>query len=397
MPTGVLDSLHLRSHLRVHHMRVPEGKSHVASFRRRRRAALVLSPVMVGALLLPGLAGHASAATQGGISPTKEVVVNPGWVIDTIVSANATIKVFGRSGQTFTAPTEVAGTYSFSTTSPDLKKAPAAAAGTQNSAVAALIALGVDPATALREFGGLDSLDGSTPDSDQAIAAAAIAAASTPTQAATSPSRDSVSLAGPVRPGTAALVTEAVTVSRTVPYDIQCITVDIDSHLLQGQGCSTLYVVWANGADWFFANKYKFSMQSTSTRYPFPIRLKGVDWRLAFSSTGGNQLYDWDPSSTRPVGSCATLTVGSAGDPAHGNASISISATICPDSEGPWGPINSYQSGSQWNGFEGGAIGGEGDWEATIGTQELHNPATASASHTSSYNLYVTCGLDPCP
>lgn len=166
-------------------------------FRRRRRGAIVLSPMIVGALLLPGIAAPASAATAGGASPNSEVALRPGWVVDTLKSGGIIVKAFGRAGQTFTAPMESAGTYSFSMTSPDLKKTNAAAAGTQNSAVAALIALGVDPATALREFGALDSLDGSTPDSDQDLAAAAVAATSTSTSDAAVLGRASVSLAAP--------------------------------------------------------------------------------------------------------------------------------------------------------------------------------------------------------
>jgi hypothetical protein len=144
--------------------------------------------------------------------------------------------------------------------------------------------------------------------------------------------------------------------------------------------------VWANGADWFFANKYKLSAQSTSTSL-FPLRLRSAAWRLSWAAN--NSLYDWDPAGSQTIGSCYTVTIGSQGDPAHGGFGISISAPICPDSIGAWGPINATQSGAIWNGQEAGTA-----FEAAIGTQELHNPANASSSHSSTYSISWSCGLD---
>lgn len=345
----------------------------------RRRLTFALS--LLFAFMVPG--GPAAAAgtdstgatATGGYTRISEVSVRPGWVIDTYASSNAIVRTFVRGGSSVSAPSVASttgfGSTAFSIASPDLKRDPSAAADPQNSAVGGLIALGVDPQTALREFGGLDTLDGSTPASDQSLADAAGADASFASYRTPSPE---------VQP------TNAVTVSTTVPYDTQCATINAQNGLVQGYGCSTLYVVWANGGDWFFANKYKLSAQSTSTS-PFPLRLRSVAWRLSFAAN--NVLYDWDPAGSQTIGSCSTVTISSQGDPAHGGFGISISSQICPDSIGAWGPINATQSGAIWNGREAGTA-----FEAAIGTQELHNPSNVSSSHSSTYSISWSCGLD---
>jgi hypothetical protein len=348
--------------------------------RHRVRGRAVATLTLLLAVALPGGSAFAaspdgSSVAAAGFARTSEVMVRPGWAIDTYTSSKGTVRTFGRAGSSASVPSAAAragfGSSEFSLTSPDLKKDLTAAAGQQNSAVGALIALGVDPQVALREFGGLDTLDGSTPASDQALASA---------------QGPTVSFASYRAPSPEAAPTSGVAVSTTVPYDTQCATIDTQNHRVQGYGCSTLYVVWANGSDWFFANKYKLSAQSTSTSL-FPLRLRSVAWRLSFAAN--NNLYDWDPSGSQSIGSCFTVTIGSQGDPAHGGFGISIAAQICPDSIGAWGPINATQSGAIWNGAESGTA-----FEAAIGTQELHSPANASASHNSTYSITFSCGLD---
>jgi hypothetical protein len=356
-----------------------------------------LRALLVGASLLTisgSVVSPASATSSGGTVMSSTVQVAPGWVVSTIHADGRTIKTYGRSGQSVQAVAAGADSVSYSITSPDPKKDPGAAAASGNSAVAALIALGVDPATALREFGSLDTLDGTTPTSDAELAAAAIARIGSAGNGTLSAGAVAPRLLSPAGPAGVLRPADAVTVSATVPYDTQCATVNERNGLIQGMGCSNLFVVWANGADWFFANKYKFSAQSTSTRLVGPLRLQQVKWRLAFSSTGSNQLFDWDPSAAVPKGSCSTTGVSSGGDPAHGNVGISISGTVCPDKLDLWGPLTSSQSGAYWIGNEGGVLGGPGDWEAAVGTQELHSPAGSSASHTSVFNIIYSCGFD---
>jgi hypothetical protein len=262
------------------------------------------------------------------------------------------------------------GATSFSISSPDLKKGSASPAGPQNSAVAALIALGADPQTALSQFGSLDTLDGSTPSSDVTLAAAATGPA--------------ITLASYRAPSAAPPVINAV--STTTPYDTQCATINTEKGLVQGYGCSTLYLVYANGGDWFFNSKYKLSAQSTSTAL-FPLRLRSVAWRLGWATN--NLIYDWDPSSSNPIGNCETVTSSLGAALPYVSSGISISSQICPSTFGPWGPITNLQSGAVWDGAESGTA-----FEAAIGTQQMHDPANASSSHTSTYSITWNCGLD---
>jgi hypothetical protein len=318
----------------------------------------------------------------------SEQVHKPGWVIDKFADSSTTVRAFGRAGSSvhFDAGIEKgkSGSLSFTMDSPPGLKKNAAPEGGSVGAVEALIALGVDPKVALEQFGGLDTLDGSTPDGDVAIAAAALASIDNPTAAS-----------GAVR---ATLASSRVTpdqsqnqtnvlVSTTVPYDTQCATVDSVNHLVQGYGCSTTYVVWASGTHWYFENKYKFSAQSTSTSL-FPLRLRAVGWRLSWAAN--NKIYDFDPSSTVDVGQCKTVNVSSKGKLPNGiELGISISANICPNNYGPWGPLNATQSGAIWNGQEAGTA-----FEAAIGTQAMDSPSNAAVTHSSTHTITFNCGLD---
>lgn len=351
----------------------------MSTTRIRRRATLALTLLFAFAMSAGPTAAagtdSANSSASSGYTFVSEVPVRPGWVIDTYASSSSTtVRVFGRAGSALSAPTTSSaagfGSTSFSVASPDLKKGPAAPAGAQNSAVGALIALGVDPQTALREFGGLDTLDGSTPATDETLAATAAG----PT----------VSLASYRTPSPEPQIINAV--STTVPYDTQCATINTQNHLVQGYGCSTLYLVYANGGNWFFNSKYKLSAQSTSTSF-FPLRLRSVAWRLGWAVN--NLIYDWDPSSSKPEGSCVTVTSSLGAAAGYVNVGISISSVICPDTFGPWGPITNLQSGATWNGSESGTA-----FEAAIGTQQMHDPANASSSHTSTYSISWNCGLD---
>lgn len=151
----------------------------------RRRSAVAVSLLLV--LAIPGgptVAASPEAAGQSmqitgaasGYAPRSEVVFRPGWVIDTFQSANTTVRVFGRAGSSVSfsesSTPGKTGSASFSMTSPPTSAADKDSAqqgGEAVSAVAAVIALGMDPKTALEQFGGLDTLDGSTPASDVAL------------------------------------------------------------------------------------------------------------------------------------------------------------------------------------------------------------------------------------
>ena len=149
--------------------------------------------------------------------------------------------------------------------------------------------------------------------------------------------------------------------------------------LVQGYGCSTYYLVFMNGLDWRFTSKYKFSVQSVDHAL-FPLRLRQVAWGIDWAAN--NVLTDWDPSATKPIDSCTNITIGSSSP----YANISISATVCPDSLGPTA-LQGADSGAIWNGAE-----RDNDFEAAIGTQEVHSPPGAAATFTSVEMVTFHCG-----
>ena len=138
--------------------------------------------------------------------------------------------------------------------------------------------------------------------------------------------------------------------------------------------CSTLFVVTQNGSDWWFNNKYKLSVHSTDTSFPFPLRLILAAWDIRWAS--GNLVYDWDPDSDVPVGSCTTVTAS-----ISDRGGISISGTVCPNNLGVF-TLDSRRSGAQWTGTEKGT-----QWEVALGVQAVHSPPGAPASYASTLGL----------
>jgi hypothetical protein len=151
---------------------------------------------------------------------------------------------------------------------------------------------------------------------------------------------------------------------------------DVNAHggKIVGRGCSTLFLVTQNGSDWWFNNKYKLSVHSTDTSFPFPLRLILAAWDIRWAS--GNVVYDWDPDSDVPVGSCATVTAS-----ISERGGISISGTVCPNNLGVW-TLDSRRSGAQWTGTEKGT-----QWEVALGVQAVHSPPGAPASYVSTLGL----------
>jgi hypothetical protein len=370
--------------------------------RNRSAGPRVVSLLSGLALVLVSTSGPVVAASPSAVSMkvagatqlrgVSEKTVKPGWVVDTFTASGTTVRAFGRAASTLTFGGAVNpgknGSLSFSMTSPATADAKGAANGdaTAPGAVEALIALGVDPKIALEQFGGMDTIDGSTPASDVALATVALQGVDQPAVAGTS--AVNASLASTKRAVPVSAVAPGATVSTTTPYDTQCATVNEVGGKVQGYGCSTIYLVYkASTTDWYFSNKYKFSAQSTSMSL-FPLRLRSVNWRLAWAAN--NLLRDWDPAATVNVGNCSTVSVKSSTVlPSGSTVEIGISAPICPNNYGPWGPLNSTQSGATWNGQEQGNA-----FEAAIGTQELRSPSNASSSHTSAYDVSFSCGLD---
>jgi hypothetical protein len=207
------------------------------------------------------------------------------------------------------------------------------------SVIGDLVALGMPRAEAERDFGDLATLDGD----DAAVAGIARQAAEAP-----------------------AVVT---------PYDTQCASINVAEGKITGYGCSTFFLVHQDGADWWLTTKMKLSAHSEDESWFSPKRLTQLGWRASWSS--GNVLYDWDPYSTRPVGSCLTMTVKSSSP----WADVSVQGTVCPESLGPWA-VTTARSGGIWNGMENGT-----DYEGALATQAVHSPPGVPLSYQSAWTL----------
>jgi hypothetical protein len=299
-----------------------------------------------------------------GFVPVAEVVTPQGAVIDTFVSGDVTIRVIGAPGSTVRArkladrAAERSGlTMELSATRPKRLDDADAYARSGRSVVGDLVALGMAEDEARRQFGDLETLDPATAGDARLLASAA------------------------GFPATDAAVATAG-ISTTTPYATQCASVSYQGGLIEGYGCSTIYLVAASGSDWWFNNKYKFSARSKDPTSFFcipgtcPWRLLELAWALGW--TTGNIVYDWEPSTTLPRKSCSGLSIG---DSFHG-VNISISGTICPDRLQPW-KLTSRRSGAEWIGLEQGTA-----WESAIGIQAIHSPPGAAVAYSSPLSLY---------
>lgn len=243
-------------------------------------------------------------------------------------------------------PNNKHGSIEISFQSPEVdKSAPGARDSHATSAVASLIALGVDPATAEREFGAFDS-----PRPVAKAVTATLASVRTPS-----------SNAAPTQ-----------NVSSTVPWDTQCADLNYASGKITGRGCSSLYLISASGADYWFQSKYQITASSSDTSL-LPIRVKGLGWSLQWSSTNNN-VYQWEPHTTTYGSSnCGAVTFSS--------AVLSIAIDLCPTKEVPW-TVTAVSSGALWSGTE-----HDNDPVGAGGVQSDHNPPSASTSHSSVFSL----------
>jgi hypothetical protein len=173
----------------------------------------------------------------------------------------------------------------------------------------------------------------------------------------------------------------APTPSTTKPYDTQCASVSYQNGLIEGYGCSTIFLVAASGTDWWFNNKYKFSARSKDPSnwlcFPgtCPWRLFEVGWSLGWAAN--NVLYDWEPTATVKHSSCGNVSLGAS---FHGFG-ISVSGPVCPERLQPWN-MASRRSGAEWIGIEQGTA-----WLAAFGIQGIHSPPGAAASYNSPFSL----------
>ena len=233
-------------------------------------------------------------------------------------------------------------TVSMKTTRPKTARDASAYRRAGRSVVGDLVALGMSPAEAQRQFGDMETL-------------------AVPASASRRPNQPAIPAAG----GT----------STATPYDTQCAAISVAGGKITGYGCATFFLVRQDGADWWLTSKMKVSARSSDESWFSPKRLTQLGWRVTWG--GGNTLYDWDPYSSRPVGECVTLTVKSSspfGD-------VSVQGNICPESLGPWS-VTTARSGGIWNGLERGT-----DYEGALATQAVHSPPGVPVSYQSAWTL----------
>jgi len=294
-------------------------------------------------VLLASSIGNAGAArpAPGVVGATVGTAAGGGAVVRTLARDGSVVAVRhvapapGRRG---------AVTVSMTTTRPKTTRDASAYRRAGRTVVTDLVALGMSPAEARRQFGDMETL-----------------------QVPVAPTRQMLSQTRvPSSGGGASAIT---------PYDTQCAAISLADGKITGYGCATFFLVRQDGADWWLTSKMKVSAHSSDESWFSPKRLTQLGWRVTWAS--GNTLYDWDPYSTRPVGECVTLTVKSSspfGD-------VSVQGNTCPESLGPWS-VTTARSGGIWNGMERGT-----DYEAALATQAVHSPPGAPVGYQSAWTL----------
>lgn len=298
-----------------------------------------------------------------GFVPVAETITPQGAVIDTFRSGDVTLRVIGSPGSTVSARRTNDRAAGLLGVAVELAAKRAkrlddvnAYARSGRSVVGDLVALGMPEDEARRQFGDMEVADPASTTGGQLMASTTI-------------------------PREALEWSAAVTPSTTIPYDTQCASIRAQNGLIEGYGCSTIYLVAASGSDWWFNNKFKLSARSKDPTNWFcipgtcPWRLYEAGWSLGWSTN--NILYDWEPITTLPQKGCKSVSFGRT---FHG-FSISISGTICPNRLQPWN-LAARRNGAEWVGIEQGTA-----WEAAFGLQAIHSPPGAAASYSSAFSL----------
>ena len=287
---------------------------------------------------------------MGQLSAASPAPAAVGGQLGTAFRGGAVVRTLARDGSVVTvrhAPpadgARGAVTVSMKTTRAKSARDASAYRRAGRSVVGDLVALGMSPADARRQFGDMETLQ-----APAALPSRVLSQSSVPTT------------------GSGSSIT---------PYDTQCAAINLAGGKITGYGCATFFLLRQDGADWWLTTKMKVSAHSSDESWFSPKRLTQLGWRVTWGS--GNRLYDWDPYSTRPVGECVTLTVKSSspfGD-------VSVQGNICPESLGPWS-VTTARSGGIWNGMELGT-----DYEGALATQAVHSPPGAPVSYQSAWTL----------
>ena len=266
-----------------------------------------------------------SLGTNGATAPMPQPA---DATLRTQAVGGAEVRTLARHGSVVTVRAEPGQvTVGMKTTRPKTARDAAAYRRAGRSVVGDLVALGMSPREARRQFGDLETLS------------------------------------------------VAAQTSSVTPYDTQCAAINVADGKITGYGCATFFLVRQDGTDWWLTSKMKVSAHSSDESWFSPKRLTQLGWRVSWAN--GNTLHDWDPYSTRPVGDCVTVTVKSSspfGD-------VSVQGNICPESLGPWA-VTTARSGGIWNGMEQGT-----DYEGALATQAVHSPPGAPVSYQSAWTL----------
>lgn len=160
--------------------------------------------------------------------------------------------------------------------------------------------------------------------------------------------------------------------ARTAPseyiYDSWCVSVSGDSNRAYGHVCDVEKVMQQNGGDWYIGDEVTGTGRDTGNGlYSF----LGADF---YGS--GNTLVKWAPSGTLHPSTCNTVTFGLS----YGAASVSSTATLCPDTIDP--VLNAYGPGfgEFWH----------GNTKSYVGLNPvdvIHDPPGASPS--GSLHVYI--------
>jgi hypothetical protein len=149
-------------------------------------------------------------------------------------------------------------------------------------------------------------------------------------------------------------------------YNYMCYTFKSSDGHVTAYGCDNQYIDWARDWDWYMADQQQVSAKSDCSASYFCDHLRSVAEYESWIS--GNQVTQWEPSSTRPVGSCQNVTVSYTSQ--RTGVGYSQSSDICPNTLGPY-QLGSTSMGAIWQGRPPDT---NNYYESAESVDEIHNP-----------------------
>jgi hypothetical protein len=156
----------------------------------------------------------------------------------------------------------------------------------------------------------------------------------------------------------------------------KCVSAWSDGNRVHMYGCDREFRVWSNARDWYIEDKFLATEISYDQAIFYPDRPTGVKFGLRYPS--GNQLYDWAPSSSQPMGSCVTTTTKATVTVQNVTYESSNSAVECPET---FGAIDFTPTlfTAKWDGQGNGP--NPGNARNVHGVASWHSPATVVPSN----------------